>query len=299
MSDREKGDGMGFFRRNADKGGGQDWLVVRTDIVEDIGVDTKNRPEDYGSKVFQEMFRDLATRYHFDPDRVYVGGLSQTGFWTWFLGRERPDRYAGLAPMAAVTWEVDHYVGNFINVPIYVLHGEKDPTCPVRQPRTTCPALARHGVPIVYHEVPRGTHGGGVFPLFWKALAHVGRFPRTRYPVRISKSLQTTLDGWCYWLCVKEIENEGPGRANLPPTAGIDGERDGQTIRLYSDGVKRITLGLASEMLDLDQPVVVIWNGKQVHAGQAERSLATLLELVHEKVDWRQTFLAKLELKAP
>ena len=74
---------------------------------------------------------------------------------------------------------------------------------------------------------------------------------------------------------------------------------NGQTIRLYSDGVKRITLALASEMLDLDQPVVVIWNGKQVHAGKVERSLSTLLELVHDKVDWRQTFLAKLELKAP
>ncbi|MHC4136393.1 MAG: hypothetical protein ACYS0K_15590 [Planctomycetota bacterium] len=299
MSDREKAEGMSFFRGHADKGGGEDWLVVRTDIVEDIGADTRNKPEDYGSKVFQEMFRDLATRYHFDPDRVYVGGLSQTGFWTWFLGRERPDRFAGLAPMAAVTWEVDHYLGNYIHLPIYVLHGENDPTCPVRQPRATCPALARHGVPIVYQEVPKGTHGGGVFPLFWKALAHVGRFPRTRYPARISKSLQTTLDGWCYWVRVDKLEKDGQGRANLPPTAGIDAERDGQTIRLYSAGIKRVTLGLASEMLDLDQPVVVIWNGKQVHAGAVERSLATLLELVHDKVDWRQTFEAKLELKAP
>jgi len=299
MTDREKGEGMGFFRRNADQGGGQDWLVVRTDIVEDIGADTKHKPEDYGAWVFQEMFRDLATRYHFDPDRVYVGGLSQTGFWTWFLGRERPDRYAGLAPMAAVTWGVDHYLGNYINLPIYVLHGENDPTCPVRQPRATCPALARHGVPIVYHEVPGGTHGGGVFPLFRKALAHVGRFTRERYPKRISKSLQTTRDGWCYWVRVDRIEKEGQGRANLPPTAGIDGERDGQTIRLHSDGVKQVTLGLASEMLDLDQPVVVIWNGKQVHAGKVERSLSTLLELVHDKVDWRQTFEAQLELKAP
>jgi predicted esterase len=297
MKDREKGEGMTFFRNNADRGGGKDWLVVRTDIVEDIGAGAKNRPEDYGSKVFQEMFRDLATRYHIDPDRIYAGGLSQTGFWAWFLGRERPDRFAGLAPMAAITWGVDDYLGNYINLPVYVLHGEKDPKCEVVQPRATCPALARHGVPIVYHEVPGGTHGGGVFPLFWRALAHVGRFSRTRYPDRVSKSLQTTLDGWCYWVRVDKIEDEGQGRANQPPTAGIDAERDGQTIRLYSHGVQQVTLGLASEMVDLDQPVVVIWNGQQVHAGQVERSLATLLDFVHEKVDWRQTFEAKLELK--
>jgi hypothetical protein len=63
--------------------------------------------------------------------------------------------------------------------------------------------------------------------------------------------------------------------------------------------VKQVTLALASEMVDLDQPVIVIWNGKQMHAGKVERSLATLLDLVHHKVDWRQTFEAKLELKAP
>ncbi|MHC4670625.1 MAG: hypothetical protein ACYTFD_19780, partial [Planctomycetota bacterium] len=143
MKDRERGEGMGFFRRNADQGGGKDWLVVRTEIVEQIGAGARGKPEDYGSRVFQAMFRDLATRFHIDPDRIYVGGLSQTGFWTWFLGRERPDRYAGLAPMAAVTWEVDHYLGNYLNLPVYVLHGEKDPTCDVMQPRATCPALAR------------------------------------------------------------------------------------------------------------------------------------------------------------
>jgi predicted esterase len=296
LSDREKGEGMEFFRGHADKAGGKDWLVVRSDIVEDIGADARNLPEDFGSKVFQEMFRDLATRYHIDPDRIYVGGLSQTGFWAWFLCRERPDRYAGLAPMAAVTWGVNNYLGNYINLPIYVLHGAEDPKCKVVQPRGTCPALARHGVPIVYREIPGGRHDAGVFSLFGEALAHVGRFTRTRYPARISKSMQTTLDGWCYWVRVDRIASEGQGRANQPPTAGIDGERDGQTIRLYSDGVERVTLALASEMLDLDQPVVVIWNGKQVHAGKVERSLATLLEFVHDKADWRQTFEANLDL---
>jgi hypothetical protein len=117
--------------------------------------------------------------------------------------------------------------------------------------------------------------------------------------VRVSKALQTTQDGWCYWIRVDRIEDEGTGAAGQPPRAAIDGEIDSRTVRLYSEGVKRITLGLASEMVALDEPVQVVWNGRTVFEGKVERSLATMLELVYDKTDWKETFEAALELKAP
>ena len=82
-----------------DAAGRRDWLIVRTEIVEQIGPDARGLPEEEGDRIFQLMFRDRATHYHFDPDRVYVTGLSQTRFWSWELGCTRADRYAGLAPM--------------------------------------------------------------------------------------------------------------------------------------------------------------------------------------------------------
>jgi poly(3-hydroxybutyrate) depolymerase len=41
----------------------------------------------------------VLTRFAVDPDHVYVTGLSQTGYWAWFLGAFRADRFAGIAPM--------------------------------------------------------------------------------------------------------------------------------------------------------------------------------------------------------
>jgi pimeloyl-ACP methyl ester carboxylesterase len=294
----EKVQGLDVFRGWADTAGCRDWLIVRTEIVEQIGPDKRGLPEEEGNLIFQRMFRDLATRYHVDPDRVYVAGLSQTGFWSWELGHCRADRFAGLVPMSAVTWEVK-CPANLLAVPVYVLHGAKDKICPVVQPRETCVELARIGVNVRYHELPGAGHDGNVWSALPTALEWLKEFPRERYPKRVSKGLQTAKDGWCYWIRIDRLDDEGTGRAEEKPRAGIDGELEGQQVRLHSEGVAKITLCFAPEMMNLDEPVTVTWNGRTVFEGKVERSLATMLELVYDKTDWKGTFEAALELKAP
>lgn len=298
MELEEKLKGLDFYRNLADSAGCRDWLVVRTEIVERIGPDARGLPEEEGNLIFQRMFRDLATRYHFDPDRVYVTGLSQTGFWAWELGLCRADRFAGTAPMSAVTRQVTGLHANLLALPVYVLHGAKDAVCPVAQPRETCSELARIGVPVRYREFPNAGHDGNVWNALPTALERLKERPRERYPRRVSKSLQTAKDGWCYWIRIDRLEDEGTGKAGQPPKAGIDGEIDGQTVRLFSDGVSRVTLCFASEMMDLGKPVTVAWNGKTVFEGTVTRSLATMLRLVYDKTDWKGTFEAAIELKA-
>ena len=45
----------------------------------------------------------VAADFPVDPDRVYVQGISQTGYWTWWLAQYAPDRWAAAAPVGAVT----------------------------------------------------------------------------------------------------------------------------------------------------------------------------------------------------
>lgn len=180
-----------------------------------------------------------------------------------------------------------------------MLHGEADRICRVAEPRRTVPLLARHGVDVKYVEIEGAGHDGSVWGGLRGGLEWLKDKTRVRYPKRVSFSLQTERHAWCYWIRVDRIEKEGDGRAQSKPTAGIAGEIEGQTIRLGSEGVKRITLALSPKMLDLEKPIAVVWNGKEVFRGAVEPSIETLLEFVHEKADWRQTFQAKLELKAP
>jgi len=296
--DSGKADFLPFYRRQLDAARLETWLLVRTEIIEQVGADglQKPLPEDRVARIFQAFFRDLGSRFHIDPDRIYVTGLSQTGFWTWYLGRARADRFAGIAPMSAVTWQVNSYASNFINLPVYVLHGSQDSVCPVDQPRTTTRRLATCGVPLRYEEVDGAGHDAAVWSRLGGALTWLADRPRNPYPRTISKSLQTSLDGWCYWLRVDELDAEGDGKAGTKPTGGIDAFIKGQTVHLFSVGVSRITLGLASELLDLDRPITVIWNGRKVHKSKVKRSLADLLEIVGDKADWTGTFEAKLTL---
>lgn len=292
---------LAFYRGRADDAGIERCLVARTEIVEQIGTDGLRgaRPDDEIAAVFDAFFRDLCSRFAVDLDRVYVAGLSQTGFWSWQLGNARADRFAGIAPMGAVSAQQASYLANFLALSVYVLHGSDDPICPIAQPRATVPLLEKLGVRVHFEEVAGGKHDASVWVKLDDGLRWLAERPRDPYPKKIAKCLQTSRSPWCYWIRVDELEREGSGEAGAPPTARIAAEIAGQEVKIESEGVEKITVGLSRELLDLAQPVTVTWNRKLVHEGALERDFARTLELALDKVDWRGTFEAAVELKAP
>jgi hypothetical protein len=247
--------------------------------------------------VFDAFFRDVFSRFRVDPDRVYATGLSQTGYWAWFLGAFRADRFAGIAPMSAVTWHVDPFAGNVLALPVAVLHGDADAVCPVVQPRRTCALLARLGVDVQYREIPGAAHDYATWKHRPAGLTWLCAKPRARYPRRVSKSVRNTSGPWCSWLRIDAVEEETKGIAGGRPAAGVDGEVEGQTIRVFSDRVTALTVCLSSDMVDLAKPVEILWNGKSVHKGVVKTSAATLFEIAGAKCDWSATFEAAVALK--
>lgn len=297
----EKADFTPYFRNSADSAGLGDALVVRTEIIEQIGADGLKgaRPEDEVAAVFDDMFRDLASRFALDLDRIYVGGISQTGFWSWYLGRARPDRFAGIAPIAAVTWQVDRYLDCYRNLPVYVVHGENDPICKVAMPRKTTKLLEDLGFPVTYVEIAGGEHGGPVFGRMSEALGALAKQPRDAWPKHVSRSFATTHAPHAYWIEALKLEKEGDGKAGSAPVATIDAVVAGQTVTITSKGIAGIRLSLGAELLDVEQPVDVVWNGKEVHAGKLETSFESAVERALDKVDWRAVGPAQLTLNAP
>jgi predicted esterase len=291
---------LAFYRGQADTGGLENALIARTEIIEQIGVGGLRgaRPDDDVAAMFDAFFRDLCSRFDVDLDRVFVAGLSQTGFWSWQLANERADRFAGIAPMSAVSIQQEPYLANFLALSIYVLHGDQDPTCPIAQPRRTLPLLEKLGVRIKFAEIAGAKHEVAVWSHLHEALAWLAEKPRDPYPKQIAKCVQTTKSPWCYWLRIDEIAKSGGGEAGSPATAKIGAEITGQEIAITSEGVERITLCLSSELVDLSKPVTVKWNDKVVHEGPVQRDFARCVQLAVEKVDWRGTFEAALELKA-
>lgn len=298
---KEKADFTPYFRNAADAAGLGAALVVRSEIVEQIGAGglKGERPEDQVAAVFDDLFRDLASRFAIDPDRVYVAGISQTGFWSWYLGRARPDRFAGIAPIASVTWQVDRYLDCYANLPAYVVHGENDPVCKVAMPRKTTQLLKDLGFPVTYVEIPGGEHGGPVFGRLGDALESLARTPRDPWPKRVRRALLTTRAPHAYWVRVTKLEKEGDGEAGSPPVALLDARVEGQTITIGTKGIAALELSLASELVDLSQPVVAAWNGKEVRSGPVAPSFADAVSSALAKADWRGVGPVRIALVAP
>jgi predicted esterase len=298
---KEKAGFLDMFRRHADAAGMKDWLIARTEIVEQIGADglAGAQPDDVVAAAFDAFFRDVASRFAIDCDRVIANGLSQTGFWSWYLVRANPRRFSAILPMSAVTWEVDAYASNFLGVPIGVLHGSEDPICKVDPVRATVALLQRMGGDVRYVEIAGAKHDYKVWaeaPPLLKALCEK---PRARYGKSHSFSLQTLHQPWCGPIRVDELEKTGDGKASTKPTAGVDVVIEGQSVRLHSEGVRALTLVLSSEEVDLANSVDVTWNGKRVHSGPIAPDVATLLWAAGETCDWSATREARLTLRAP
>ena len=87
---------------------------------------------------------DEATASHrIDSQRVYVTGLSMGGFGTWKLAIEYPNRFAAIAPICG--GGMAHLTRRITHVPIWVFHGAKDQTVPLRESQSMVDALKRYG----------------------------------------------------------------------------------------------------------------------------------------------------------
>ena len=114
-----------------------------------------------------------------DPDRVYLTGYSAGGNGTWYLASRHPERFAALVvicafaaefrgttsgvlyPSLAMPGDTDVYESvarRVARLPVWVFHGDADPTVPVEASRRMVTALKSAGADVQYSELPGVTH---------------------------------------------------------------------------------------------------------------------------------------------
>ncbi len=81
--------------------------------------------------------RSVQRRYHIDPDRIFLTGMSNGGIGAWVIGMHDAPLFAGIAPMASGLDNVLlPFLANLRSTPIYIIHGAKDQVMPVELSRT-------------------------------------------------------------------------------------------------------------------------------------------------------------------
>ncbi|MDR2040389.1 MAG: prolyl oligopeptidase family serine peptidase [Bacteroidales bacterium] len=98
----------------------------------------------YGEMVY-DIINQLIVGNIIDTTRIYIGGVSMGGYTTYQMIAEYPDLFAAAVAMSAGASlsNVEKWAGK---VPIWIIHGEKDPMVPVENSRLIVKELEKLGI---------------------------------------------------------------------------------------------------------------------------------------------------------
>lgn len=114
-------------------------------------------PESNELKAVMELIGQLQEKYNVDDKRIYACGFSMGGYGVWNLLMNHPDVFcAGVAMCGAAD---PSQAATLAQIPIWAVHGVKDPTVPVQGSRDIVEAIrAAGGTKIHYTELPDNEH---------------------------------------------------------------------------------------------------------------------------------------------
>lgn len=109
------------------------------------------------------------------------------------------------------------------------------------------------------------------------AVPWMAKFARKAWPKKLVWHQSGRTHERFYWLAV-EKEEASKGRT-------VRVEVEGQKISVQAEGLKALTLRLSDELLDLDEEIVVVWDGAEVFRGKVERKVGAIFGSLQERLD--------------
>jgi polyhydroxybutyrate depolymerase len=108
---------------------------------------------------FDALLAQVTANYKIDPDRVFVLGMSNGGYFAHLVGKERSQTVAAVAshsgPLGLQTLPGVHASRKF---PVLIIHGDEDPIFPVAFARENRDKYKREGHEVKYVELPGHGH---------------------------------------------------------------------------------------------------------------------------------------------
>jgi len=136
----------------------------------------------FGERIALAELDQSMKEFNADPSRVYLTGLSMGGNGSWYLAYHHPDRFAAVVVVCGFIGEREgtaarargvHYppivpasvadpyaaiAQRIARLPIWIFHGDADPTVPVEESRRMASALKAIAADVQYTELPGVLH---------------------------------------------------------------------------------------------------------------------------------------------
>jgi pimeloyl-ACP methyl ester carboxylesterase len=259
--------------------------------------------------------RYVKQRYHVDPDRIFLSGMSNGGIGAWLIGMHHAPMFAGLAPMAAGLDNVlMPFLANLRNTPVYIIHGAKDQVMPVTLSRSIVRELSALGYPYVYreHEGQHPVAGGHYFPreelpalMTWLNIQRRDPLPQKLTLVREASRFQPF--GWVRLDVTDPIAafsddlvDKRDERITRREYATLEATIvSPNRIEVTTERIQRYSLFLNDRLVDPAKPVTIVTNGRLSFEGTVTASLQTLLRQARLRQDPRQLFPFHVPVTVP
>ena len=121
------------------------------------------------------------------------------------------------------------------------------------------------------------------------AVPWMAQYKRNPYPNKVVWRQEEVTRNAFYWLSVPEKE--------CRHKATVVVQRDGNQINILESDYSRLTIYLNDDMVDLDKPITVRYNGKKVFKGKLPRTVGNMARTLEERGDVRYMFPAMVEVE--
>ena len=227
-----------------------------------------------------------------NPDKVYLIGYSAGGDGVWRMAPRMADTWAGASMMAGHPGDVS--LLNLRNTPFMVWCGALDAAynrnseCTQRgleldSLHTADPNGYLHETHIVEGK-PHWMDLEDAAALPW-----LQQYQRNPYPTQIVWRQEEVTHPHFYWLTVPEDQLQRGKTVRL--------SLKGNTVNISQCDYAQLTLHFNDQMVKLDKPVIIKYNGKTIFKGKLPRTLANLQSSLAERNDLRYMFPAQVTIQ--
>ena len=256
--------------------------------------------------------QDVQSRYHVDPNRVFLTGMSNGGIGAYLIGAHHATRFAAVVPMAAGLDNVlMPFLENFRQTPLYIIHGTEDHVMPVDLSRASVGELERLGYPYVYreHHHVHPQAGGHFFPreelpalIAW--LDHQRREPNPKQLTVVRDASHLDPFGW--------IRIDGTERIARFTEALIDHKDkfitnriyakleaeivDGNRIEVRTHHIRRYMVYLNDRLVNFSRPITITTNGVLSYEGMVTSSPRIMLKEARLRHDPETVYTASVAI---
>jgi len=239
--------------------------------------------------MFDRLIEDYVVLRGVNPDRVYIMGYSAGGDGVWQLAPRMADRWAAAAMMAG--HPNDASLLSLRNLPFALFVGGNDAAydrnkivaeraAELDKLREADPGGYEHFA-RVYPGLPHWMNRKDAEALPWMA-AHT----RNPWPGKVVWQQDDVTHTRFYWLAVPQAAAKAGNR--------IVAEVNGQSILLTGDVPKGVTLRLSDRLTNLNSPLRVTVNGREVFQGRVTRRTEVIRQSLQERADPRSAATAEL-----